>query len=718
MASPLGLTFNYSTTKKSWADSERTGNYRVIDNKNVESLFGNAQFSPFPEKGGVDAASGNVTRISKGSSVHSDNSYDISISEIIKYTEDKPSMKLSYADFAYLKNLGVYPNNRLMVARRFAGPVGNDLTSTSSKPLATLISWVKDNEDYISVQYGEDWVDAEASFEKVLNNIGEDMKASKDNNLGNLGGAGAAAFNALPFPGFMEGIQYQVMKEMGLTDAGIGNSPLGNPNLIRQAKRRSTVDKGEPGSGLNATFTVKMEVEYEQKFINGVDPTLVYLDIIQNALTFGTSDAAFQFSAAFASGTSNIIGKLISGDLAAIGQALQEFVGKLLSAIKNIGEKIIAALIDPPANDTKPDTNTIFKAVEAAFSATVGHVVSKYKLRLMGIANALTGSPSTPWHITIGNPKRPMFSSGDMYTKEVTLTLGKTLAFNDLPSSIKIEFSLTNARPLGASEIFNRLNTGRGRSYKRLQQSFVEAPDRGSEPDTQKQTSNATNQKTPAGTQAVDPKLDKNNDGIDDSYQMSADQATKYNGDDSYISNSKNVSDWMDGDTPPTEPVNVGESQKTDTGNVNPPNTEPETKPSVQSDSTNKGAIAPVAPQSTIPTPEPGSSSLSDGQISHADDSLLTARSSKIDEELANTPPLLDNTYTDSNGVTSTYQTINPKYRMLQEEKENIKNEQEDRAEDAQLGITNNVKSKSPVLDENGNPVANSYLSNDINFTK
>jgi hypothetical protein len=355
-------------------------------------------------------------------------------------------------------------------------------------------------------------------------------------------------------------------------------------------------------------------------------------------------------------------------------------------------------LIDPPADDKKPDANTIFKSVEKAFSATVGHVVSKYKLRLMGIANALTGSPSTPWHITIGNPKRPMFSSGDMYTKEVTLTLGKTLAFNDLPSSIKIEFSLTNARPLGASEIFNRLNTGRGRSYKRLQQSFAEAPDRGSEPDTQKQTSNATNQKTPAGTQAVDPKLDKNNDGIDDSYQMSADQATKYNGDDSYISNSKNVSDWMDGDTPPTEPVNVGESQKTDTGNVNPPNTEPETKPSVQSDSTSKGAIAPVAPQSTIPTPEPGTTPLSDSQISNADNSLLSARSSKIDEELSNVSPTETQTYTDSNGVTQTRVWENPKYGELVSEKERIKEEQEDRAENATLGITNNTQN-----DQNNN---------------
>jgi len=704
MSSPLGLTFN-SLTSNSWNGPKENSNYKVIDNKNVSSLFGNAQFSPFPEAGGVDAASGNVTRISKGNSVHSDDSYDISISEIIKYTSDKPSMKLKPADFAYLKNLGVYPNNRLVIARRFPGPVGNDLTSIQSVPMATLICWVKDNTDYISIEYNEEWVPADASFKDVLNDIGEDVKSSKDNNMGNLGGAAASAFNAIPFPGFMEGIQYQVMKEMGLTDAGIGNSPLGNPNLIRQAKRRSTVSKEEAGSGLSAKFSVKMEVEYEQKFINGVDPTLVYLDIIQNALTFGTSDAAFQFSAAFATGTSNIIGKLISGDLTAIAQALTEFASKLLNAVKKIGEDIIKALVDPPKDDGKVDPGKIADAVQKAFSVTIGHVVSKYKLRLMGIANALTGSPSTPWHVTIGNPKKPIFSSGDMLCTEVTLTLGKTLAFNDLPSSIKIEFSLTNARPLGAGEIFNRLNTGRGRSYKRLQQSFVEAPDRGTEPDTQKQT---TTQETPAGKQVLEPKDDSNNDGIDDKYQMTTEQAAKYNGEDSYISNSSNLSDWMSGDSPnpppntETKPVNMGESQKTDTGNVNPPNTEPETKPSVQSDSTSKGAIAPVAPQSTIPTPDPGTTPLSDSQIGRASDSDLAARSAAIDEELKNTPRA-DPPPSKPEGMWE-----NPKYSKLDEEKKRIKSEQEDRAEDKALGITNNVKSKSPVLDENGNPVANS----------
>jgi hypothetical protein len=64
-----------------------------------------------------------------------------------------------------------------------------------------------------------------------------------------------------------------------------------------------------------------------------------------------------------------------------------------------------------------------------------------------------------------------------MLCTSVTVSLGKVLAFNDLPSSIKIELKLENARNMGAQEIFNRFNTGKGRSYKRFNKSFVESDD-------------------------------------------------------------------------------------------------------------------------------------------------------------------------------------------------------------------------------------------------
>ena len=100
-------------------------------------------------------------------------------------------------------------------------------------------------------------------------------------------------------------------------------------------------------------------------------------------------------------------------------------------------------------------------------------LVQKYRVKIIGIVNALSGLPSTPWHITIGNPMRPMFCSGDMLVESVQLKLGSQLTFNDLPSAITVEFTLTNARPLGLQEIMGKFNSGYLRTVD-VQKSFYE----------------------------------------------------------------------------------------------------------------------------------------------------------------------------------------------------------------------------------------------------
>jgi hypothetical protein len=52
------------------------------------------------------------------------------------------------------------------------------------------------------------------------------------------------------------------------------------------------------------------------------------------------------------------------------------------------------------------------------------------------------------------------FFAGDMLVEDVKLTLGSALAFNDLPTTIKAEFILTNARPWGLQEILAKFNAG------------------------------------------------------------------------------------------------------------------------------------------------------------------------------------------------------------------------------------------------------------------
>ena len=60
-----------------------------------------------------------------------------------------------------------------------------------------------------------------------------------------------------------------------------------------------------------------------------------------------------------------------------------------------------------------------------------------------------------------------------MLTKDVKITMGPQLAFNDLPSSIKVSFTLENARNLGMQEISAKFNSGYLRTVD-VQKTFYE----------------------------------------------------------------------------------------------------------------------------------------------------------------------------------------------------------------------------------------------------
>jgi hypothetical protein len=414
--------------------------------------------------------------------LHNNDIYDTSILNIIERTANT-SAQLRPSDFAYLKNLGVYPNNRLVIARRFGGPINDDIFVKGAAPQAVMITWRVPSEDFLEMSFGEEWIEAKADFTELLNNMGQDLLK-----LGGAGSAMGAAFGAIPLPGFTESITRTVLAKLGVYEEGAGTNalPAGNPNLIKQAKRRKTVGYSEAGSGLKCTCSVKMTVEWEQKFISGIDPTIVFMDILATCLRFSTSPGAdYGLSAAF--------GKKLIGWVRNPRQLVVDFTSAMKSAITKAQTEVLAFITEdydkqikdaeaaeepetPEGEEKEKETETdrlkkekegILKLagdqlgkLVSAIGKGLSSTVQKYEHEVRGIVSALTGAPSTPWHVTIGNPLRPVFCSGDMYTDTATLKLGSTLAFNDLPSNITLDFTLQNARPWGLQEIIAKFNTG------------------------------------------------------------------------------------------------------------------------------------------------------------------------------------------------------------------------------------------------------------------
>ena len=498
--SPLGLintrslpksdgmtTFNGGTSRKISVNAYnnatngqmgQTGNFTgAVGTRSLFSGSASASVAPYGNVGKLGTTNGGGMDMSgpykgiKRSSLHNNTVYDMSLLNIIEQLSGTQA-ELRPSDFAYLKDVGVFPNNRLMIARRFASPHNDNIFLkglATGQPVAIMISWKPQGEDFLKISFGEKWEDAEADFKSVLDSLGEDFLGKQ---LGQrLGGAAGV----IPLPGFTETIQRTVLQKMGVIDDSKETPlPSGNPNLIKMAKRRQTVKSETAGSGLNCTVSIQMICEWEQKFISGIDPTIAWQDILGKILTFATSRSNnYGLKASF----EKTIKRWMDYP-ETIVKDMVEFIKEGLKAAKDEIEKMIQGVKETLApSKSKEEVDKKAEADKAAALDKLKDVtadsliddllkglsrqLNKYRIVIEGIARALSGAPSTPWHITIGNPLRPIFCAGDMYMdQDLSLDLGPTLAFNDLPSNIKATFTLTNARPWGLQEIAAKFNAG------------------------------------------------------------------------------------------------------------------------------------------------------------------------------------------------------------------------------------------------------------------
>ena len=375
--SPLGLIgVDAQPTRDgtSTFNAGKTRNINVVDynlGRGKTSIFtGGTRLNPWPNisvvgayadkntgdsnpTAGIDDKGQTINKPYTRNTLHNNDVYDTSILNIIEKLSFSRSAALRPSDFAYLKNLGVYPNNRLMIARKFLTPLHDDLNKIQIAPKSVIISWKEPDKDFLDITVGENWVEADASFENVLNKMGEDFLGK------NAGSKLGAAMNLVPLPGFTETIQRVVLQELGIIEGGESNkgSPAGNPNLIKKAKRRSTSSGSEAWSGLKYTVSIQFDTEYEQKFISGIDPTVAFIDIVGNILAFGTQDStSYGLKGSFANKIKNWAENPKS--------LIAEFIGLLKKGFAEIKKKITEAvdeakkLIDDQIDEEKKNTGS------------------------------------------------------------------------------------------------------------------------------------------------------------------------------------------------------------------------------------------------------------------------------------------------------------------------------------------------------------------------
>lgn len=446
---------------------------------------------------------------------------------LLEYFGDKKtkSLILRAADFVYLKDLGVYPINRLWILRRFPDNciVPNNLIDWGKKavePVSTVVGWMKDKEDtpLITLSFNEMWTDQNEMIDKILDQILKDNFTFKSP-------------RSVSVPGWGQGLLFGMLNAMGLTnDYNAMNVPTGDPNVLRVAKMREINSQG-----LQSKMSLSLETTYEQKYINGVDPGLAMMDVLSNLFKMGTSDQRFILSnsPALQQLIGNINGnKNVNAWLDFIKNLLKSFlngVADFIAAMASDSDDVITSattnsedvISDSTSGSTSGSTSSSTSSstsggaqdknsvgstgglISNVANSLLAGTIAKYRWPLKGSIALMSGINTTPWHLTIGNPYSPIINIGNIHVNNVEIKLSNDLGFNDMPSRIDVTIGTEFGRPLGKQELEKMFNNGYKRVYSK------KSP--GSVTETQPVSSDVTASGQPASVNVLENKNQPDN---------------------------------------------------------------------------------------------------------------------------------------------------------------------------------------------------------------
>jgi hypothetical protein len=439
--------YNKEDPLKGGTTENKTVTYKVVNSQQAEGQFINYQgnsttndFKPYENK--------------------PEHESDIKLSSIIDWTQQNhDAMRLNVFHFAYLKDFGVYPANRLMILRRFNGPVPDDIFTTKSKPINTMASYYKLDPSPVTITFSEDWKQFDSTFMDVL----QDVIGIK---FDSIPGVNQVMDVASGSP-LSQDIFNKIGQKLGIISEG--GMPYGDPNIIYQASIRNASGEDDikgGATGLKSDVKIKFETTYVMREIGGVDAKAAMLDIIANAIHMGTSNSRFYITGNAASTLSRIMKDMETGNVDGL---FKEIIDGLTEIISGITQKIVDAgkgIVDA-AQEGGADgaIQAVLGDLKSIGSALLKQRYTRYKWQLRGAVSALSGMYTAPWHITIGNPKFPWFSCGNLVVENVELQAGGELGYNDMFSELTVSITLKAGRALGADELTGLFNNGRGRIY-------------------------------------------------------------------------------------------------------------------------------------------------------------------------------------------------------------------------------------------------------------
>ena len=452
---------------------------------------------------------------------------DCSIDTLVKLSEQRATSlvgqkeaiselgvaKYRYIDFMFCRDLGKIPNNHLLTLRKFTRPVGDNINTrlpksdtpynfNQSMDVGRLVTWFGngDNklEDIIKYNYAATFkqldskiqqVDSQEDEEstgiigKMVNTINPKYnqamsqgRTGSHNFISQLGGR----YLSTSFANFGRGGQYERHDIF---------TPYDHNKVYEPKNTIQSTHVYEGKLTFSQEFTIKFS--YKLRAYDNINPRAAFLDLIGNILavtyrsgTFWGGSRMFRGAPPNKVGTAKVNAFLdrTFDTLGGIGNNLLSGnldIGGTLGSIWGAVKQIASDAFNTAKSLALGNTSTKGKSPLQVIGAIVKHtglwsgVQGMIKNGLgrpavYALDSLLTGDNVGLWHLTIGNPRNPIMSIGNLIIDKSEITQSGPLGLDDFPTDLMVSVSLKHGRPRDSAEIQKMYTKGSGPIYTPL----------------------------------------------------------------------------------------------------------------------------------------------------------------------------------------------------------------------------------------------------------
>ena len=352
------------------------------------------------------------------------------------------AIEYSWEDFLYAKNYGKVPNNYMITLRRFGMPVGDNLINyeqQTTPDIGRMVCWMDGEknklEELLKFKVKLNWKEFKSEIQ-TLQGSGYGGNGGGGNLLGKILGATDTAGSKTA----MEGTQNANHDPY----SNMTNKTLGPINVIDKMMVRER--------GLMFEQSIKLVFEYEMRSIDGINGKVAFLDLLMNVLmvTYNRGD--------FWGGARRYVGGARKSNPIAGQEGMDklkngDFGGFLDSLTTGFSNRIA---------DLTGGAGLSMEGLGNAIKSVGGNIASRAagaSMDKMGRPQAqatialLTGEDTGEWHVTIGNPSRPILSLGNMILEDTEIQFMGPLGIDDFPTKLQVVCTLKPARPRDRDDV-------------------------------------------------------------------------------------------------------------------------------------------------------------------------------------------------------------------------------------------------------------------------